>query len=267
MAEELENASPAEQYLIFVTPPTLDHSIGIEWEEYDEIEGMLLEMLNDGRRPLSERLILMDTATRVLSAFLVKAQSDPLKIRDRTQSDIVRYFRRRMRDETNPVYHNAQRIPAVRVMRKRVAKVFRLLREQDEKTRPWWHRFLGGRRRLEISSIVDTLPVDEILTAYLSHCIWRKDLLTAPRLTVTGTIQQKLCELIIAAALVADILRRGGRERAISEEETLDAVRTVERNIVLHTSGAFTAYDVRNLRALMEDEMEHKTFIASVLGS
>ena len=99
-------------------------------------------------------------------------------------------------------------IPSVRSIRKRFLKTLSDLHTAKHKQETFWRRVFRKRRRVRLTSILDAEPAQSILTAYVSHCIWRKDLLAPPYLALVGSIQKKMCELITAAALACDIAER-----------------------------------------------------------
>lgn len=223
----------------------LGKDIEIEWNDYLALEDGLLELLSPEAGQPRHTLIQGSIYLTLAGLFIEECgATEPGGL-----SGAIGHFVQRMREEKyDRVKRIAVRVRGRRIVRRYVLSVMLGLHEsgmearakRDERGGPGMISRLALLRSAASSFMARQpraeIPADlfaELTGRYLRHIIWRKGLVLGCSLYRMGGLIREYAMLLVYYALIEFETRRRAQEMG-ARAAILDAIRTVERDFVLH---------------------------------
>jgi Fe-S-cluster containining protein len=224
-------------------PVTQD--LEIAWEDYLSLESGLLELLSMETGKPGYALVC-GSVYLALSGLFLKELGDP---EPAALSEHVRHFVQRMREEKyERVRRIASRVRARQITRRYVIGVMLGLHKagmqarakRDERGGPGMISRMALLRAAGVCFLSRQpkadLPADlfwDLTGRYLRHVVWRKGLVLGRGLYRMGGLIREYAMVLVYYALIEFEARRRAEEMG-AEAAILEAIRTVERDFVLH---------------------------------
>jgi Fe-S-cluster containining protein len=260
-------------------PPNLTVDLPLDWEQYAVIEADLDALLSLPGAPLAERLLAQSVYLALLSKFLREARSSAgaSVAGPEAHHSALNHFHERMRGEAGEwprVRSIAGRRRRSALLRRTCLGVAHELRNVHGRRRGRLRSyvdlfstyFLGavGRGRLALPSLKrpvekrrlesiafdpDAAEMDELLTRYFRHRLFRKDLVVADDVQFGMQMQMLHWGLMqwYAAAFAID----DGRAE-VGLEDLREALRNVEKYYVMHSTFERLFADFPVLRGFLD---------------
>ncbi|HOE97575.1 MAG TPA: hypothetical protein PK847_13445 [Candidatus Sumerlaeota bacterium] len=245
-------------------PPGLTNLIPLSWEQYEAIERDLADLLDPALGPIDVRLVAQAAYMQLLVRFLREAreQTGQMTAESEAQDKLLPAFRRRMRGEAGEPWaiplRLARRRGASPLLRRMFLGFAHALRntygERRGRLRSYvmvmntYFRHAAGRGAVQLPTLPAATDwrrlreirfdprrpeLDELLTRYFRHRLFRKDLLQAETLHFGHCLQLMHWGLIHwYSACFANVA--GAAE--VDYEHLTEGLRNVEKYYVYHST-------------------------------